>query len=236
MDLVFTWPEGSATLSFTATYGYLRDLQRSELTAMPSFHWKSTSFNTAAQASCEKQYAIPVFRLTLVSVLVTVPGNSFIYAGRQKKWSNGNRENKGHKQDRKTSGQSKMSNKGTQVSSRCIKMGKWLFVARLTSLLRHSKWACLTLRPAHAPQVLKQKMGAMIARGARGTQGNSVKLKPTITMSGDGQALDSISPRDGHMPGDVLCSSHLLSASLSHHSFIGYNFHFADDRTQFQRA
>lgn len=45
-------------------------------------------------------------------------------------------------------------------------------------------------------------------------------------------ALDFISVDDGHLAGNVLCSWHVLNASLKHHNIIGY-FHFADDTTEF---
>lgn len=182
MVLVFTWPEGSATLSFSATYGYLRDLQRSELTAMPSFHWKSTSLNTAAQASREKQYTISVFRLVLVSVLVTGPGNSFICAGRQQMVKGQWRKQRA--QAGPESRWTKQNVKGTEVSSRCIKMWKVDFCSTFNSSTRHTKWAFVTFLCASCPTSPKTEMGATVVTGVRGTQGNHPGCSlPTVSSS-----------------------------------------------------
>lgn len=139
MALLFTWPEWSATFSITATYGYLRDLQLSELTAMPSFHWKSISFNTTAQISCEKplpwtntQFLSSVFYLFQCRSQYKEKA-SLLLVG--KNWPNGSEENKGDKQNQKTSGvkqnvKQRNLNVHQMYNRRC---GKWLFVTGLIS-------------------------------------------------------------------------------------------------------
>lgn len=87
------------------------------------------------------KYPISVFYLVFVSVLVLVQEMVSFMSVDKKTWSNGNGENKGHKQNQKTSGEKQNVKQRNlmvyQMYNRSKRCEKWLFVAGLTySLLQ----------------------------------------------------------------------------------------------------
>lgn len=100
----------------------------------------------------------------------------------------------------------------------------------------------ICLAPFHNPKVLKWKMSYIPSSylieaymGPYQFLSSPQSLTWNLTLLGK-VVLDFITVDDGYLPRDVLCSLHVFNASLNHHNIIGYYFHFAGDKTEFQRA